>query len=140
MMFETGRVQKIEQGKAFVAMTPNAACAHCHAGSICHAEGEAIIIEAADPLGVKVNQAVEVAISEDNMLKASFVVYGIPLIALMCGMFAGQYLGKRAGVENIYEIVGGFGCFGLSFLFVRFYNHLFQQHLNNQPVITKILP
>jgi len=139
MITEIGRVVKIERGIAVIEIQKKSACAQCHAGCACNIETGEVIVEANDPIGVRVNQQVEVTIPYDSALKASFVVYVIPLCALIVGMLSGWAIGQRVGVENIFEMIGGFGCLGLSFLFVHYYNNLFKKQAKNQPVITRVL-
>lgn len=139
MITETGRVIKIDRGVAVIEMQKKSACAQCHANCVCEFETGAVVIEANDPIGVRLNQQVEVMIPYDSALKASFVVYVIPLCGLLLGMLLGWAIGQRVGVENIFEMIGGFGCLGLSFLFVHYYNNHFKKQARNQPVITRVL-
>ncbi len=139
MLVETGRVAKSAQGKALVEIVKGTACAECHVGSACDLGKSVRTVEANDPFGVRVDQLVQVSVPNDSVLRASFVVYIIPLLALIAGTLFGEYLGGKFGVQNIFEIIGGFTCLGLSFLFVRFYNNIFKEQIRNQPVITKII-
>ena len=139
MSVETGRVAKIVAGKAIIAVEKGTACSACHAGCACDLGKSVRFVEANDPLGVDVNQYVQLAVPNESVLRASFVVYVIPLLALIVGTLLGQYFGTRVGIENLFEVVGGFGCLGLSLIFVRYYNNIFKQNLKNQPVITKIV-
>ncbi len=139
MLVETGRVAKIVQGKVMVEVVKGTACAECHVGCACDLGKSVRTVEANDPLGVHVGQFVQVSIPNDSVLRASFVVYIIPLLALIVGTLVGQSVGKTFGIQNAFEILGGFGCLAISFLFVRFYNNIFKLQIRNQPVITKIV-
>ena len=61
------------------------------------------------------------------------------LFALIGGVLFGEYLGRSLGIQNVLEILVGFGCLGLSLVFIRFYNNIFKQNPKNQPVITKVI-
>ena len=139
MIVETGRVAKIANGKAIVEIEKGTACAECHAGCACDLGRRVMVVEANDPIGVHVDQFVQLSIPSSSALRASFVVYVIPLIALICGTLLGQYLGAAFGVKNVFEILVGFGCLGLSLIFVIQYNNIFSRNLKNQPVITKVV-
>jgi sigma-E factor negative regulatory protein RseC len=139
MIFETGRVTTIVDGKAIVEIEKGSACAQCHAGCACDPEKDVMRIEANDPIGVHKDQCVQVTIPTDSALRAAFVVYGIPLVALIAGTLFGEYLGKTFGIKNVLEILGGFCCLGLSLIFIRYYNNIFSQNRKNQPVITKVI-
>ena len=139
MLVETGRVTKVENDKVIVEVEKNSGCAECHVGCACDIDKSIRLLEANNPLGADVDQFVQVSIPNDSVLRASFVVYIIPLVALIAGTLLGRYFGARAGVKDIFEIFTGFACLGLSFLFVRYYNNIFKREIRNQPVITKIV-
>ena len=138
MIVETGRVAKIDVGKAIIEIEKGTACAKCHAGCACDFGKNTMVVEANDPIGVHVDQFVQLSIPNESAMRASFVVYVVPLLALIIGTLVGEYLGTTLGIKNVFEILVGFGGLGLSLLFVRFYNNLFKQNLKNQPVITKV--
>ncbi len=139
IVVETGRVTKIADGKAWIVIARGAACAECQAE--CHHEpGKSVmLVEANDPIGVHVNQYVQITIQNENVLRASFVVYMVPLFGLVVGAFVGEYLGTTFGIRNILGILGGFGLLGLSLIVVRLYNNYFKQNPKNQPVIRKVV-
>ena len=139
MLVESGRVAKVENDKVIVEVEKNSGCAECHVGCACDIDKSIRLVEANNPLGADVNQYVQVSIPNDSVLRASFVVYIIPLAALIAGTLLGKYIGTRVGVKDLFEIFVGFACLGFSFLFVRYYNNLFKRQIRNQPVITKIV-
>jgi sigma-E factor negative regulatory protein RseC len=139
MIVETGRVAKTQNGKAIVEVEKGTACAKCHAGCVCDFGKSIMVVEAEDPIGVRENEIVQLSIPRGSALRASFVVYVIPLVALIAGVLVGEYLGMTFGVKDVLAILGGFGFLGLSLIFVRYYNNIFKQNLKNQPVITKVI-
>jgi sigma-E factor negative regulatory protein RseC len=138
MVVETGRVAKIDVGKAIIEIEKGTACAKCHAGCACDLGKSTMVVEANDPIGVHVDQFVQLSIPNESVMRASLVVYAVPLFALIIGTLVGEYLGTTLGIKNVFEILVGFGALALSLLFVRYYNNLFKQNLKNQPVITKV--
>jgi sigma-E factor negative regulatory protein RseC len=139
MIVETGRVTHITNGKAVIEIEKETACAQCHVGCVCDLGKRVMVVEATDPIGVRVDQVVQLAIPSGSALRASFAVYGVPLLALIFGTLLGEYLGTRFGIQNVFEILVGFGFLGLSLIFVRSYDQIFRHNLKNQPVITKIV-
>jgi sigma-E factor negative regulatory protein RseC len=140
MIVETGRVMKAERGKAVIELLRKAACDNCTAG--CHAMADgaaAMVVEVSDPIGVRVGQSVQISLEESSALKASTVAYGIPLVAVIVGGVAGDWLGRTSGNRDLWAMIGGFGCLGLSLLLVRFFSQRFNRDSRNQPVITEIL-
>jgi sigma-E factor negative regulatory protein RseC len=140
MITETGRVTQVTEGKAVVEIERGSACSKCHAGCVNSGEEtRTMVLEARDPIGVRIDQCVQVAIQNESALRAAFVVYMVPLCALVLGVLLGNYLGSVVGIENVLEALMGFGCLGLSLIVVRLYNNVFKQNIKNQPVITKII-
>jgi len=140
MVVETGRVLKTAEGKAWIEIARGAACAECQTECGHDSEKGIMLVEANDSIGVHVNQHVQITIQNENVLRVSFVVYMIPLFALITGALLGEYLGTTMfGIRNILGILGGFGFLGLSLIVVRLYNNHFKQDPDNQPVITKVM-
>ena len=140
MIIEVGRVRQIIEGKAIVEIQRGSACSKCHAECACTGEeAQTMLVEARDPIGVQSDQYVQITIQNTSVLRASFVVYMIPLFSLIMGVLIGEYLGQRLGVQNLLEILTGFGCLGLSLIIVRVYNNLFKRDIRNQPIITKVI-
>jgi sigma-E factor negative regulatory protein RseC len=139
-VIEWGHVRQVTAGKAVVEIQRGSACSKCHAACACSGdEPQLMRVEARDPLGVQVDQYVQLSIENTRVLRASFVVYMVPLFALIAGVLTGEYLGRVMGIQNVLEIVGGFGALGLSLIIVRLYNNHFQRDVNNQPIITNII-
>ena len=139
MISEIGRVTKINNDNVRVEIEKRSACAECHTGCVCDLGKSVMMVEAVDPIGVHENDMVQVSIPTDSALQASFVVYGIPLIALILGVLGGEYLGKVFGISTVLEILGGFGLLGISLIFVKYYDNIFRQNRKNQPVIIKVI-
>lgn len=139
-IIESGHVRQVTEGKAVVEIQRGSACSKCHAECACSGEDAQMMqVEARDPLGVQVDQYVQLSIENTSVLRASFVVYMIPLFALISGVLVGEYVGRTVGIQNLFEILFGFGALGLSLLIVRLYNNVFQRDIRNQPVITRII-
>lgn len=139
-IIERGHVRQVAGGIAVVEIQRGSACSKCQAECACSGEETHLMrVEARDPIGVQIDQYVQLSIENTSVLRASFVVYMIPLFALISGVLVGEYLGRTFGIDNLLEIVCGFGALGMSLFIVRMYNNLFQRDIRNQPVITKII-
>lgn len=138
MIVETGRVIKVEAGKAIIEIEKHSACGNCKAACACMETGLRQI-EAADPIGVKLFQTVEISIPDEAAFQASMVLFGIPLAALLAGIVIGNYIGVRIEIENVCEMLGGVFGLGLSFFIIRAYNNRFKKHAKNQPVIIAVM-
>lgn len=101
----------------------------------------AIVVDALNPVGAKRGQRVTMEFKEVNMLKAAFIVYMLPLIAAAGGAFAGDYLAVLKQVANPlwYQIAGGFGFFGLSVIYIKYFDRNARSNDKMKPVIVRIL-
>jgi len=139
-IIERGQVRQVNAGKAVVEIQRGSACSKCHAECArSDDETQLMRVEARDPIGVHIEQYVQLSIENTSVLRASFVVYMVPLFALITGVLVGEYLGRTLGIQNLLEILCGFGALGLSLIVVRLYNNFFQRDVRNQPIITKII-
>ena len=65
-------------------------CEGCPASAMCRpSDGDRRLMDAVDPIGVAVGDRVRVAVPGGAVLKASFLVYGLPLLLLLAGVGLG---------------------------------------------------
>ncbi len=95
-LHEEGIVVEVEDGvqrRARVMMIAGEACASCAANVICKPEdAERRTLEVADPIGVEPGDKVVIAVTGGAVLKASFLLYGLPLVMLVIGVAGGMWL------------------------------------------------
>ena len=101
---EIGLVTALEGSKAVVTMERKEACAKCRACSA-GIEGKEMIIRALNLCEAKEGDYVEVMLDNSNFLKAAAIMYGIPFLAFMLGIFIGYY-GALALFGSYAEICG----------------------------------
>lgn len=97
MIREEGRVIAVMgEGVVLVRCEKTSACAHCAAQKSCHTgAGDTIReIEVQDPLGVAVNDLVVIETSTRTFLSSSFILYAVPVIALLFGAIIGDVLAR----------------------------------------------
>jgi sigma-E factor negative regulatory protein RseC len=135
MIVETGRVIKAADGKAMVEIARSDACATCHADCALKSGQRTMFVEVNDPIGVHENQYAQLSMQSASALRAAFVVYVIPVMALVVGVLLGEYLGATFGIRNGLEILFGFGFLGLSLIWVKLYNNRFKQNIHNLPIM-----
>jgi sigma-E factor negative regulatory protein RseC len=68
-------------GLATVSIERSPACEGCR--SCCRGVGEAMVVEANDPLGVAMGERVLITVPPAAVLKASLAVYVLPLLVLL---------------------------------------------------------
>ncbi|MBF0446884.1 MAG: SoxR reducing system RseC family protein [Magnetococcales bacterium] len=138
-----------EEGRyALVSGQRKSACGSCHAEASCSVlsvgggKREAPI-RVLNPLGAKVGQRVELEISEQQLLKASFLVYVLPIISLIFFGVLGRYLAVRFGVAaDLAEGLGGLvgvAALVLTFWWLSRLNDYLEGDEGRRPVIRKIL-
>jgi len=141
MIEEEGIVAEIEGNIAKVAILKKSACEQCAAAGVCH-PGDQEYLEASNPLGAVKGQKVKVVVAPQVYLKASIILYGIPMAALIAGAIiakniAAQYVGDKG--SDLWAFIAGIVCLVLSFLFIRSYNKKVEKTQKYKPVIIEIL-
>ena len=91
-MGEVGRVVSadINEGKVKVSMKRNEACAKCRV-CIAGMQTSEMLMEATNLCAAKAGDYVEIELKPGFFLKAALIMYGIPLLALLAGIFFGYY-------------------------------------------------
>lgn len=90
-MEEIGIVLQIAGTIAQVELERNKQCKQC---GLCipSAEGQMLLVEVLNPLQAKKGDKVRLSLQGGNIITASLVVYGIPLLGIVCGSIAGTLL------------------------------------------------
>lgn len=142
MIEEEGIVSEIEGDVARVAILKKSACEQCTASGVCH-PGDQELMEAANPLGAQKGQKVKVVIAPQLYLKASIILYGIPMAAFVTGAILAKKLAVRLGStadSDLWAFGAGVLCLIISFFFLRAYNKKVEKSQKYKPVIVEIIP
>lgn len=136
MKTEQGLVIEVINDMAKIKVGRHNDCSNCGAcpGS------DSVIISAINKVGAKPGQRVAFQMKEVNVLRAAFVVFILPLIAILIGVLLGGFIGEYTGL-NIYtfRIVGGIITFLLSLIFIKSFDSATTKNQKTQPVIINIL-
>jgi sigma-E factor negative regulatory protein RseC len=139
MLEETGTVvERIGPDRVRIKVSRSTACEHCSAAGACQAlagQKNEMLVEVRDSLGVGVGQRVVIAIGEKTLLRASFLVYILPLAGLFGGVGLTQWLAPHA--SQAWMAAGGFGGVVLAFLAVHGYSRHFRS-TEYLPVIIRL--
>ncbi len=142
MIEEEGIVSETDGNMAKVAILKKGACDKCAASGVCH-PGDQELMEATNPLGARKGQKVKVVIAPQLYLKASIILYGIPMAAFIAGaIFAKKlalYLGSQEN-SDLWAFCAGALCLLISFFFLSAYNKKVEKTQKYKPVIVEILP
>ncbi|MFP4084538.1 MAG: SoxR reducing system RseC family protein [Desulfonatronovibrio sp.] len=137
---KSGQVLSVSHSLARVKIKRSSTCATCSCAGICSPFGKDwMVIEALNPHGAKQGQEVVVTYQMEDQLKASFILYIIPLISLVAGAAAGVWL-DPLGNQDLSSVSGGFGLLVFSYLAIRAYSrNKYSGKRGFQPVIHEIL-
>lgn len=141
MIEEEGIVVAVTGDVAKVSILGKSACENCAASGTCH-PGDQEYMEAANPLGAREGQKVKVVLAPQVYLKASIILYGIPMTIFVAAAILGKNLGLKFGNESnsdLWAFVLGAVSMCVSFLFIRMYNNKVEKTQQYKPVIVEIL-
>ena len=142
MIEEEGIVVETTGGLAKVSILAKSACEKCASSEVCHPQGEDSFMEASNPLGAKKGQKVKVVVAPQVYLKASIILYGIPMTAFVAAAIIGKNLAQKFSGEansDLWAFISGMVLMVVSFFFLRRYNKQVEKTQEYKPVIVEIL-
>jgi sigma-E factor negative regulatory protein RseC len=126
MQEEVGTVIESWGVTARVLVKRNSACEHCPSRSCCASLGGDLKgVDVSNVIGAEKGQKVKIGISQKAVLKASFVLYMVPL-------------GPQH--KQVWAVSMGVGFFVGSYFVIKALSKHFENKAEYSPVITEILP
>jgi sigma-E factor negative regulatory protein RseC len=145
MLEEHGSVIELK-GKyiAVVLCKKGSFCKHCAAMDTCKmgADNKSMMVEAHNVIGAAVGDKVKLVTSSKSFLQSSFLLYIVPLIALLVGAILGFEVGQNLqnGPDpNLLAAIIGTAFLVGSFLVIRVGSRAIPPE-NFMPRITEIIP
>ncbi|MBF0126795.1 MAG: SoxR reducing system RseC family protein [Magnetococcales bacterium] len=147
MMREEGIVVSLEGNIAVVSGQRQKMCGSCHSASTCGVLSgglgqRAVKIRARNACNAQVGERVFVELSERSFLKASFLVYILPLVVLFAVVswtrFFVQHYALTIDVEALSAGVGVLGL-GATFIWLRRRSVRLERDEREMPVIVEVL-
>lgn len=136
---EIGEVVSVENNKLVVKMQRTEACAKCRA---CTAgmKKEEMIIKAENMCSASVGDKVDVVIDNSNFMKATLIMYGIPFLTFMLGIFLGYYSALNFNIKNaeLVSILSGLLFVIITYLIIHSQENKFKNG-NYVPKAIKIV-
>lgn len=133
---EEGMVIEVNGCMAKIKVGRHSECKNC--GS-CPGDS-AMIVDAQNSIDALPGQRVAFEIKELNMLKAAFIVYILPLIAIFIGAVGGDLFAERTGYSiQGFEVLGGVVAFILAVVYIKFFDKSANNSNKMLPVITRSL-
>lgn len=129
-------LQVIEGNLAKIKASRHNDCENCGA---CPGNS-AMVLEARNDIGARPGQHVVFEVQEINMLKAAFIVYIMPLLAVLIGVLLGWKFAERLGYEPLwFQVAGGALTFVVSVVYIKYFDSTARFDVKMQPVIVRIL-
>ncbi len=141
MATEEGLVIAVENGAARIRTKQSTACESCASRSSCNAMGGGndMEVEAVNTVGAKAGDTVILKIETTPLLKATFLIYILPILCLFAGAIIGQECARFFQLNASAVSVGvGFLFFIISLLFVRSKAHQMAGRADYKPTVLRI--
>lgn len=141
-MKQTGVVVGLEGDKAKIKMQRHTACGDCGACQVSKNQ-LTLVLDAENHVGAKTGDFVEVDLETVDFLSAVMLIYVLPLITLIIGIFAGYYGMLALGIED--RSAQGFGAVigilsaALTYLIIKLKENKLQSMKKYKPAITGII-
>lgn len=118
-MNKKGMVSKVDKDKLQVIFTRSSACGDCSSCGGC--EAETLNLNATNDIDAQVGDFVEIEYNTKNMLKSTLLLYIFPLIMLVIGIFAGNYLNLAGNSDSkdLISFVFGVGLMLISYIIIN---------------------
>ncbi len=142
MATEEGIVTKTNSHTAWVKTTKTSACESCAAKSSCTVlgGGKEMEVEAINNAGAKVGEKVVISFESAPLLKATFMLYVLPILFLLVGAFIGDTLAPSFDMDrSLCSLLMGLLFFVVSIKFVKSKGNKLAKTDAYRPKITKII-
>lgn len=134
-----GRVIKIENGQMLISMKRDSACGYCES---CAAgcESKEHIIKAKPRANFEVGDLVSIKVDSRKMLRGVMMVYLVPLLAFLLGIFVSNYIFSKLSfkVQDFYSIIIGVVLLLISLVIVKAYDKKYSKGDNDLLIINKL--
>jgi len=122
MATEEGIVVRTDTGSAWIKTVKSGACQSCSAQGYCHSlgGGRDVEVHALNPVAAKVGDRVLIGFETGPLMKVSFMLYIVPILALIVGAAVGQGVAPFLSLNpQASSILMGFLLVFLSFWWIR---------------------
>lgn len=102
-----GVVKEVHKDSAVVMMERQDMCGECHACEMLSGK-KVCTLTCRNPIQCKVGDRVEITLTNKHFLKATYIVYGIPLVGFVMGIALGYGVARLVnfGGEDIWVATG----------------------------------
>lgn len=103
-----GVVRKVDKKYALVEMQRQEMCGDCHACDAISTK-KSCMLQCEKDIECQIGDLVELKLAQPTFLKATYVMYGVPLIGLILGVMIGYGISHllNGANEDVWVLVGG---------------------------------
>ena len=142
MATEEGIVTETMGRMAWVKTTRSSACNHCSAKNSCsaHGGGDSMLIKVENRVAARIGDRVLLTLKTKSLLKAAFLIYIFPILALLAGALIGAHFAEQmeANVSAIAAIVGG-SAFLAAILIMKYQGNRMGRRSDYTPKILRVI-
>ena len=137
---EEGEVIALEGKQAKVRIKCSSACDSCSSHKTCGLLGEGeMVLTALNSVGASKGERVRISLRVEGEVKASFILYIVPLAGLIAGALLGYHT-QALGDKEISGAVFSLLFVALTFIGIRYYAHIkYSGDQSYNPIITKVV-
>ncbi len=122
-LIEEGIIITSEKGLAEVGLIENDDCEECSAKLFCKpGENKTKTIKVLDPYDAHPGDTVRISIPGNAVLRATVLLYGIPLLILILGIWGGLFLLRETSFPELFSFLLSIGIMGLYFSGIYFWS------------------
>jgi len=140
LAYEEGIITALTDTGAWIKTQENSACAACSARNSCKADGGESKVEVRNDVNARLGDRVIIHFNTASLLKATFLLYIVPILGLLAGAVLGQKIAQLYSIEgSLPSVIAGFSCFLATVLWVKFRARQLSGQASYQPRITRII-
>lgn len=142
MATEQGLVIRVDSTGTWVQTGKSEACESCSSKDACHTlgGGQAAEVPVLNPIGAGIGDRIVLKMDSSRLLKATFLVYMFPILMLILGAGAGEWIARSAGLNSpAAPALLGFAGLAAGLLIMRILANRLARKDGYRPRIVKIL-
>lgn len=142
MATEQGIVSRVTEHTAWVQTSRSSACEGCASRGACHSLGggsDDMEVEAVNTAGAAPGDTVLIRFETAPLLKASFLLYVFPILAMIVAAVIGQDMAPRLGLSpSVSAAIFAFGVLIPCFIFIRVTGDRLSKKAEYRPTVFRI--
>ena len=113
-----GTVKEKKGDLVIVSLERQDMCGDCHACEMLSGK-KACILNCKSQIPCEIGDQVEITLAQERFIKATYLMYGIPLGGFVVGLLAGYAIGMITGLGEIIGIIGAIVGMCLGFALIK---------------------